>query len=123
MDGWSVQATPGGQTYVLAGGAPIYVGTPSLLDGLRPAKLDGATIAHSRLTEPPYGNLRHRPADGTFLRTVQDGRVYRVQDGNPVYLTSWTPYGGIQPYVDIDQLAIQHAGESGVWNHLGPLGS
>lgn len=123
MDSWTVQAVPGDQTYVMAGGAPIYVGTPSLLDGLRPAKIDAGTIARSQQTAVPYGNIRHRPADGTFVRTVQGGRVFRVEDGIPVYVSSWTPYGGIQPYVDIDELAIQHAGESGIWNHLGPVGS
>jgi hypothetical protein len=121
MDGWTVTAVPGSDIYVFAGGAPIAVGTLSLLEGLRPARTDAGSIARDGHTEMPYGNIRHRPADGTFLRTVQGGRVYRVQDGNPVYVSSWSQYGGIQPYVDIDELAIQHAGESGVWNHLGPV--
>jgi hypothetical protein len=123
MDGWTVRAAPSGEIYVLAGGAPLYVSTTALLDGLRPAAIDAATVARTRLSDPPYGNLRHRPADGTFLRTVQGGRVYRMQDGHPVYVSSWTPYGGIQPYVDIDEAAVQHAGEDGVWNHLGTVRS
>jgi hypothetical protein len=100
MDGWMVQATPGREV------------------GTTPARIDTAVLAHSDSTAAPYGNLRYRPADGTFLRAVQSDRIYRVQGGVAGYVSSWTPYGGPQPYVDMDELAITRAGSGGPWNHL-----
>ena len=41
-------------------------------------------------------------ADGVFIRTLQDGRVYRTVGGAPVYVSTWAAFGGPQPSVPID---------------------
>ena len=66
----------------------------------------------------PFTHLRAVPADGTFILGGQTGRVYRIARGAPAYVPSWAPYGGVQPYTVEDQIAIDNAGNGGVWNHL-----
>jgi len=46
-------------------------------------------------------------ADGTFVRTPNQN-VFRIAGGAPIYVTSWAPFGGSQPFVDIsyDQFGV-----------------
>jgi hypothetical protein len=43
-------------------------------------------------------------ANGTFVRTP-DGRVWRIAGGAPLYISSWAPFGGPQPVVNVSNLA------------------
>lgn len=45
-------------------------------------------------------------SEGAFLRASDTGRVYRVAGGAPLYVDSWTPFGGPQPTVATTQAAI-----------------
>lgn len=51
---------------------------------------------------PCSGNFETPPTigDGTFVRRP-DGAVFRMAGGAPLYVSSWNPFGGPQPYVDI----------------------
>lgn len=54
----------------------------------------------------PWNHLRAKPTD-MFIRGSKSGRVLRVvATSHPYYVPSWTPYGGTQPYVDLDDAAI-----------------
>jgi hypothetical protein len=107
----------GSTIYRVAGGAPLYVTSWTPLGGpQRNTIIDPAAI--SRAGQPGWTNLRWTPADGTFLQGLPGGLFYRVSDGKAVPITSWTPYGGPQPYVAITQATIDRAGTGGPYNHL-----
>src|SRR5581483_5259797 len=48
------------------------------------------------------------PADGTFIRGAETGRVYRVAGGAPLYISDWAPFGGSQPNVAVSQWSIDN---------------
>ena len=79
--------------------------------------VDKSAVDHAGQTGP-WSHLRAVPADGTFIRGRQSAKVFRVAGGVPTYVPSWAPYGGPKPYVDVDQVAIDRAGQPGVWSHL-----
>lgn len=96
-------------TYRLVGGGPVYVSSWAPFGGAKPVKL----VAHSVVV-----GMATYPLDGTFLRTAGIGQVFRVTGGAPVYVSSWAPFGRIQPFTDVDPAAIAYAGAAGVWSHL-----
>jgi hypothetical protein len=97
------------RVYVVAGGAPLYLSTYDAIGGPRPGvRIDGWDVAN---TSDPNAHLRQYPADGTFLNTSA-GRVYRVAGGAPIAVTTWSVFGGVQPYVTIDQWAVDHRSEA-----------
>lgn len=98
-----------GEVYRIAGGAPIYVSSWSAFGG--PQRT--VSISQAALNAMPQF-----PADGTFIRGTARGEVYRVAGGAPLYVSTWSAFGGPQPYVDVDQAAIDNAGAGGAWNHL-----
>jgi Peptidase family M23 len=107
-NGTFVHTQQNGAVYRIAGGAPIYVSTWSAYGGPQPTvgidKWAVDNITH------PAAHMRRHPADGTFLHTTQDGRVYRVAGAAPLYVTSWDIFGGPRPYVDVDRWAVANAG-------------
>jgi len=88
-----VEGVPG--IYRIAGGAPLYVSDPNLTLG--------ATI--ETITEQQFDALPAVPRDGTFLVTTA-GQPYRIAGGAPMYISNWAGFGGVQPYVTIDQWDI-----------------
>jgi hypothetical protein len=125
IDQWLVQSGQTGRVYVIAGGAPLYISTPSVLDtisdGLRAAKLDEADIVQGG-KNAPWNHLRYRPADGTFLAALVPGQedtpVYEVTNGIPVRVNKWSDVGGVQPFTYVDNQAIANAGGNPPWDHL-----
>jgi hypothetical protein len=119
-DQWLLR-TQAGQVFVVAGGAPLYVATPAILDqisdGLAPAQVDGADVQHGG-GPVPWDHLRWSPRDGTFLAGLPSGQVWQVEAGVATRLNSWDDVGGRQPFTWIDDLAVERAGESGPWAHL-----
>ena len=97
------------EVYRLVGKAPVFVSTWTGLGGTQPTHL----VAASTLATLPQ-----RPAEGTFIRGVQRGEVYRIAGGAPVIVTSWTVFGGPRPTMNVDINAIDLAGTGGRWNHL-----
>lgn len=108
-DGDFVADPRDGAVYRIAGGAPIYVSTWAAFPGtqqlwtLRPGDFDAL---------PQY------PRDGTFIRDTSTGAVFRIAGGAPLYVSSWAPFGGPQPYMDVDGVAIRRAGDSKAFSHL-----
>ncbi len=79
--------------------------------GRRPAGADA-------VARRQFDSLPNLPREGTFLQSGATGRIWRVVKGVATYVPSWTPYGGPQPSIVIDQAALDNAGTGGVWNHL-----
>lgn len=89
---------PDGAVFRIAGGAPLYVSTWDAFGGPQP---------YTDISNETFNALSPYPAVNTFLRGSRSGRVFRVvQDGHRYYVPSWDPYGGPQPYVDVDDVAI-----------------
>jgi len=86
-----------GKIYRLAGGAPIYVHSWSVYGGAQP------TVA---LGTAQWNALNPVPANGTFIRATTTGKVYRIAGGAPVYVPSFSTFGGPQPTVVIDRWDI-----------------
>jgi hypothetical protein len=56
----------------------------------------------------PAAHLNAVPADGTFINT-STGHVYRIAGGAPFAVSSWSVFGGEQPYVTVDEWDIDNA--------------
>jgi hypothetical protein len=99
-----------GFVYRIAGGAPIYVSNWSAVGGPQPS---------TALSDAEFAALPQYPRDGTFLNS-STGAVYRVAGGSPLFVSNWNAVGGPQPYVTVDQAAIDNAGGGVPWSHLRP---
>ena len=105
-----------GNVYRIAGGAPVYVSSWAHMGG------DPGTTRSLSASE--FAALRTYPADGTYIVGVapgaaDNGTVYRVAGGAPVYVSSWAHMGGDPgTTVAVDLAAIHNGGAGGVWNHL-----
>ena len=98
-----------GEVYRLVGRTPVFVSTWRAFGGTQPTHLlAGASLA----------SLPALPAEGTFLRGAQRGEIYRVVGGAPVFVSTWSAFGGARGYTVVDQSAIDRAGTGGHWNHL-----
>ena len=97
-DGTFLATFDRGRVYTVAGGAPLWLGAcpPS---GCPYVWVDQSVI--SRLD-----HLREVPANGTFLRAFDTGRIYRIAGGAPLWLNSCAPLGGCGQPVAIDQSVI-----------------
>lgn len=115
-DGTFINA--GGPVYRIAGGAPMYVSAWAAVGGVQPViHVDPAVIDNAG-TGGYFGHLNAAPADGTFIRTIQDGAVYEIAGDAPVRVSSWAPFGRAEPYTNIDTTDVMNAGQSGVWRFL-----
>jgi hypothetical protein len=117
-DGTFVRATTTGAVYRIAGGAPVYVSNWSAVGGpqttvdIDPAAVDRAGSGWT------FDHLRFFPADGTFVRVMSNGNVYRIAGGAPLFVAGWTALGGAQPSTDVDPAAISRSGTGGFYAHL-----
>ena len=94
-EGTLVNTNTGG-VYKIAGGAPIYVSNWSAIGGQQATVgIDQWSVNNAGIQDT---HMRAFPVDGTFLET-NTGAVYRVAGGAPIYLSSWSAYGGPQPRV------------------------
>ncbi|MBV9605791.1 MAG: DUF1906 domain-containing protein [Solirubrobacterales bacterium] len=97
--------TDTGAVYVVAGGAPMFVTSTSVFAGdPQPFLVDQWDIDN---VGNPLSHLNPLPANGTFLTTTA-GRNYRVAGGAPIAVTTWSPFGGVQPSVTIDAWDIDN---------------
>jgi surface antigen len=110
-DGTFISSNQDGAVYRIAGGAPIYVSTWDTYGGPQPT----VGIDKWAVDNPghPAAHLRAVPADGTFVNSNQDGAVYRIAGGAPIYVSTWDTYGGPQPTVGIDKWAVDNPGHPG----------
>ncbi len=122
LDGWLIRARQSGRTFVVAGGASIYVSNTNLITGVTPSPMDQVLIERTDNTAP-WDNLLFRPVNHTYVKAIQNGAVYQVTWGVPHHVLHWSDVGGVQPNTAIDKTAIDNAGKTGVWAHLLAVGS
>ena len=101
-DGTFINNVADGRVYRVAGGAPLYVASWDNIGGAQPVtSLDPFEFS-------AYQHLRSTPVD-MFVRGLPSQRVFRVAaGGHPYYVGSWDPFGGQQPFVDVDDWAIDN---------------
>ena len=105
VNGTLISSTATGMVYEIAGGAPLYVNSWAAIGGARPAvSIDQWDL--DNITNPA-AHLNPYPADGTFLNT-STGHVYRVAGGAPFAVSNWSVFGGVQPYVTVDEWDIEN---------------
>lgn len=97
-----------GNVYRIAGGAPLYISTWSVVGGPQPTQ---------GVNDQQWNALRRSPVDGTFVVGAQTGQVYRFAGGAPLYVSTWNAFGGSQPVTVVDQAALDNAGGPSVWEH------
>ena len=98
-DGTFLTDATNGRVYIVAGGAPLYVTTWNTYGGMRASvAIDGWELLN-------YAHLSRVPAP-VFLMAAPSRRYVHVVDGRPLPVTSWTPFGGVQPVVTIDDHAL-----------------
>ncbi|WP_420120628.1 Ig-like domain-containing protein [Nakamurella sp.] len=107
-----------GQVFRFAGGAPVYVSTWDAFGGAQPVVAVDQAALDNAGGPAPWNHVNFRPADNTFVVGAQTGRIYRVVAGRAEPIASWDQVGGVQSNVVVDQVAIDRAGQSGMWNHL-----
>jgi hypothetical protein len=82
----------------VAGGAPLAVSSWAPFGGPQPVTM---------LTPSQFAALNPYPSAGTFLVT-STGRIFTVAGGAPLPVSSWAVFGGVQPYVLIDEWDIDN---------------
>ncbi len=118
-EGTFLQDSVDGHAYRVTGGAPVVVTSWASFGGpVHAAVVDDWDIAHAGACNG-YCHLASTVRDGTIVRSVETGQVYVVAGGAPIYISSWSTYGGVQPYINVNQTAIERAGTGTFWNHLG----
>ncbi len=108
-NGTFVQVSGSGGVYEIAGLAPLFLSSWSLVGGMHPVRV---------LSLAQFYSLRSSPLDGTFISAVGTGRIYRVAGGAPLYVTSWATLGRSYPSVPIGAAAVANAGSAGPYSHL-----
>jgi lysozyme len=104
--------------YRVTGGAPVFVTTWKAYGGTPLyVSIDAWDILHAG-GSGPYSHLSSMVRDGTFVKGAETGQVYEVAGGAPLFVSTWSTFGGIQPYVVVNQAAIENAGAGGWWDHL-----
>jgi cell wall-associated NlpC family hydrolase len=117
-DGTFVATSGDGRVYEIAGGAPLYVSNWSAVGG--PKAAVGIDQWDVNNTGDTHAHLRQYPADGTFINT-STGRVYRIAGGAPFYISTWSIFGGVQHYVNIDQWDISSTSDPHAHLRASPL--
>jgi len=109
-DGTLISTTQDGRVYRIAGGAPLYVSTWNAVGGPQPSvAVDQWDVDN---TSDSHAHLLQYPANGTFITTTQDGRVYRIAGGAPLYVSTWNAVGGPQPSVAVDQWDVDNTSDA-----------
>lgn len=95
-NGTFIRDPASGTVWEVAGGAPLGVSSCANVSGCQGVlNIDPYAVAH-------LDHLNAVPADGTFIETSA-GAAYRIAGGAPFAVTSWAVFGGLQPYVAVDQ--------------------
>ena len=117
-DGTFIRGGQRAEVYRVVGGAPVFVSTWTAFGGAQPTVTVDQVAIDQAGTSARYNRLLAKPADGTFLRGAQRGEIYRMAGGAPVYVSSWTAFGGAKPTTTVDQVAVDKAGSATRYNHL-----
>ncbi|MEO6821729.1 MAG: hypothetical protein ABI468_04545 [Candidatus Nanopelagicales bacterium] len=103
-DGTFIRDATTGEVFRAAGGAPVYVKSWDNVGGLAPS----VDIDHWNLVNvaSPLAHLNAVPADGTFVRDMTTGEIFRVAGGAPLYVSTWNVFGGVKASVGLDHWAF-----------------
>jgi Domain of unknown function (DUF1906) len=104
-DGTFVQVSGEPQIYEIAGGSALLVNNWADVGGVQ---------TYTVISQQQFNSLNAVPANGTFLRT-QDGAVWRVVGGAPMYIQDPPLFGTINPVL-VDDWDVVNAGNA--WSHL-----
>jgi protein gp37 len=114
----STYLNAGGDIYVMAGGAPIYVSNWEHVGGSAgksAISIDPADIEQAGAVASQWAHLHAFPSDGTVLQSGPGGALYETSAGAPYPITA-APAG--KTAVIVDPLAIKDAGQGGRWRFL-----
>jgi hypothetical protein len=111
-NGTELSTKPDGRVYTVAGGAPIYTHTctPSNDVNLCNAVVNVDEWDINNISNP-IAHLSARPAEGTVLRGAQNGGIYTVAGGAPIWVSACQPSASINlcnGLVNVDQSAIDN---------------
>jgi hypothetical protein len=103
------------ETYVIAGGAPVY-----MPDETRSARRDAIVVDQAAIDDADApGGLNDQPADGTVVKTEQD-EYYVFAGGAPIHMTK--AYAkALRPRPDATEVsaaALDQAGGLNAWSHV-----
>jgi GDSL-like Lipase/Acylhydrolase family len=97
-----IRTAEDGRVYVMAGAAPLWLTDWSAHGGVQQPFVDvDAGALPQSITD---GHLFTYPGNGTFLHTASLSALvtpYVMAGGAALPITSWTPWGGVQPFVRI----------------------
>lgn len=102
------------ETYVIAGGAPVFVPEAALAD-----KPDVVVVEQSVVDDAGTGVLNDQPTDGTVVKTEQD-EYYVFAGGAPIHMTdAWRTAQRPRPSaIAVAQAALDQAGGLNAWSHV-----
>jgi hypothetical protein len=107
-----------GTIYVIAGGAPEYVSSWTVVGGEQSCfTIDPADITNAG-TASPWNHLNAYPSNGTFLEDATAGTAYEAVGGFALLVDSCTTMAGCPGEIGIDPTDIANAGGAVPWNHL-----
>lgn len=142
VDGTFITSIQERRVYRIVGGAPIVVTTWAAFGGKAQKTLgvDSNALAQAYrcqwtketrkfcfISTSPTAERYSRDSSGALvldarpnllIRSGQDGRVFRIAGGAPLYVSSWTPLGGPKPAVTVDGVAIDRAGQTGPFRFM-----
>lgn len=114
-DGTFVRTAGDGRVYRYAGGAPFYVDSWAPYGGVQPHLVVPAGAVDSA-GDGYWSGLSKTPANETFIQTP-DGRVFIFAWGAPLYVSSWSYYGGPKPVTRVSAGVVDRAGQ-GLWANV-----
>lgn len=119
-EGTVIRGAQRGETYRVAGGAPVFVSSWSAVGGWKPSTTVDQVAIDNAGAGGRWNHLVHKPWDGAYLKGATTGRVYLMKSGVAYYVSSWTQVGGWKPWTTVDQKAIDMAGTSTPvkWSHI-----
>lgn len=106
------------ETYVVAGGAPIFVPKGALPARTKAVKVDQVAIDDAG-GDGPLAHLNHQPSDGTLVKTKNDD-YYVFAGGAPIHASAeWRKWLRPRPKViTVAKKALEQAGGFGAWSHV-----
>jgi hypothetical protein len=103
------------ETYVVAGGAPVFVPRGTMRRTPRAVTVEQSVIDDAGQLSP----LNDQPADGTVVKTTR-GQYYVFAGGAPIHMsTTW--WKSLRPRpsaTTVAQVALDQAGGFGAWSHV-----
>ena len=108
-DGTFVRVTGDRNVYEIAGLAPLWVTSWSLVGGQHPVR---------EISGPQFRTLRSTPSDGTYLLDLSTRHWYRTAGGAPLPVISFRTLGNPTHYAWLDARTLANAGGSGPYSHL-----